>query len=156
MKVLWVEELTQDLVLITNTSPRYAGLGPVGANNHNVISQKITSSLPEMCVREGVTAGTTKRSCRCSRNGQRGRRGGRRTGEAQTARCDPQTTPGSCSASAEPPSGQLEGGWTCTSLTHFCRILLLIKIGYGQVGVVQSMCCPDKGSRFTLYEISPL
>lgn len=109
-----------------------------------------------MCVREGATAGTTKRSCRCWRNGQRGRRGGRRTGEARTARCDPQTTPGSCSASAEPPSGQREEGWTCTSLTHFCRIHLWIKIGYGQVGVVQSMCCPDKASWFTLYEISPL
>lgn len=74
-----------------------------------------------MCVREGVTAGTTTQSCKCWHNGQRGRRGGRRKDEARTARSDPQITPGFCSASAEPPSGRLEGGWRCMFLTRSCR-----------------------------------
>lgn len=74
-----------------------------------------------MCVREGVTGGTTTQSCRCWHNGQRGQWGGRRKDGARTARYDPPITRGSYSASEEPPFAQPVGGWTCTFPNHSCR-----------------------------------
>lgn len=106
-----------------------------------------------MCVREGETAGTTTRSCKCWHNGQRGRRGGRRKGEAQTARFDPQITPGSCSASAEPPFGRREEGWTCMFLSRSCTPTQ--PSCYKNTGMGDLVVLTDEVSR-TLSEISPL
>lgn len=74
-----------------------------------------------MCVKEGVTGGTTIQSCRCSHSAQRGQWDGRRKDGAQTAHCGPQTTQGSYSVSEGPPSVQPAVGWTCMSLNHSCR-----------------------------------
>lgn len=74
-----------------------------------------------MCVTGDAMGDTTTQSCRCWHSGQTVRWGGRRTGEAQTARFDPLTARGSCSASEEPQSALQEEGWTCTSQCRSCR-----------------------------------
>lgn len=83
--------------------------------------QLIAEYSPVMCVKEGVTGGTTIQSCRCWHSVQRGQWGGRRTDGARTARYDPRTVLGSYSASEGPPSVQPAGGWTYMSLNHSCR-----------------------------------